>query len=321
MATGETTRPVFLRWASAGVLLVTSALGLWSAGCSESDAGTAPRVAERPRVLRVGISLNDESVERRQRFEILTAFLEKRLGIPVELVKTTGYGSVIEAMRAKKLDIASLGPFGYLIGHEKTGLRPLVVSGYPSGVPHSYHALMVVPAESPLRSIDDVKRSAKTLTFAWTDPASTTGHLIPRAYLESEGLVPEQAFNRTLFTNSHTTSILSAKAAKVDLAAIDGNALEKMERDGRIASGDVRVIWKSEPVTASLFTIRGDFSAEFEEEVRRAFLAFCHEEKDTWARFEVASRAPGAVWVAAKDEHFAELRAMAKNLKTMRLLE
>src|SRR5262245_21484539 len=69
-----------------------------------------------PPVFRFGYSPSDEEAEKQvRRMELLQKYLVNQLGMPVELFKTSAYAPMVEAMRADKVDAATLGPFAFLI--------------------------------------------------------------------------------------------------------------------------------------------------------------------------------------------------------------
>ncbi|MEN9842128.1 MAG: hypothetical protein RL376_1928 [Verrucomicrobiota bacterium] len=303
-------KPLFLLLALAALLTLT--------GCgriSESASGTL-----RPKTLRIGWVPNDEDVERRVRFESLTTYLARRLSLKVQLIETGTYSTAIEAMRAGKLDVCTLGPFAYLIAHEKIGAEALIAPGTPAGTVNTYRSIFVVPKDSPLRTMDDVKAHSRSLTLAWVDPASASGHLVPRAYLESIGINPESDFKNTLFTLSHLASAMTTKAGKVDLAVITENTRRNLITKGRLAEDDLRVIWTSAPIATSVTAVRGELSAAFKAELRDAYLSFRTEVPEAWQAFARLFPEPTTIWVAAQDSDYDDLRAMARSVKNLELL-
>jgi phosphonate transport system substrate-binding protein len=297
-------------------MLVT--LGLLG-GCSRPGAGPVTVAAE-PKLLRIGFVPNEEDLEQRVRFDALAAHIGKRLGMPVELVQTGTYSTAIEAMRAAKLDVCSLGPFAYLIAHEKTGAQAIVAPGTPVGEVNTYRSILVVPASSSIRSIEDVRTHAARMTLAWVDPASASGHLVPRAYLESVGIDPERAFKRTIFTLSHLASAMTVKSGQVDLAVIAQNTLADLVKKGRLKSDDLRVIWTSAPIATSVVAVRGDLGAPFKEKIQAAYLSFRTEDPVNWIKFQRLFVDPATIWVAAKDNDYDELRELARSVKHLDLL-
>ena len=306
------------RIAAGVVALLVVTLGLVS-GCGRPGAAPATVVAE-PKIVRIGFVPNEEDLEQRVRFDALAAHVGKRLGLPVELVQTGTYSTAIEAMRAAKLDVCSLGPFAYLIAHEKTGAQAIVAPGTPAGEVNTYRSIFVVPASSSIRSIEDVRIHAAKMTLAWVDPASASGHLVPRAYLESVGIDPERAFKSTIFTLSHLASAMTVKSGQVDLAVITQNTLANLVKKGRLKSDDLRVIWTSAPIATSVVAVRGGLGAQFKEKIQAAYLSFRTEDPVNWSKFQRLFVDPATIWVAAKDNDYDELRALARSVKHLDLL-
>lgn len=295
-------------------------IGLFAhSACSPSSGASSGD--ERPSRLRVGFVPNEEDLERRVRFERLVAHLSRRLDMPVELIQTGNYSTAIEAMRARKLDVCSMGPFAYLIAHEKAGAEAIIAPGNPAGEVNSYRSILVVPKDSPIRTMDDVKVRAKELTLAWVDPASASGHLVPRAYLESIGVQPERDFKNTLFTLSHLASAMSVKAGNVDLAVITQNTRANLIKTGRLAEEDLRIVWMSAPIANSVTAARGGLADEFQREIQDAYLSFRTEDPEGWSRFQRLFVDPTTIWVAAHDRDYDGLRELARNVKHLELLD
>jgi phosphonate transport system substrate-binding protein len=272
------------------------------------------------KLLRIGFVPNEEDLEQRVRFDALAAHVSKRLGVPIELVQTGTYSTAIEAMRAAKLDVCSLGPFAYLIAHEKTGAQAIVAPGTPAGEVNTYRSILVVPGSSSIRTIEDVRIHASKMTLAWVDPASASGHLVPRAYLESIGIVPERAFKNTIFTLSHLASAMTVKSGQVDLAVITQNGLANLVQKGRLKSDDLRVIWTSAPIATSVVAVRGGLGALLKEKIQAAYLSFRAEDPVNWSKFQRLFVDPATIWIAAKDSDYDELRQLARSVKHLDLL-
>ena len=83
--------------------------------------------------------------------------------------------------------------------------------------------------------------------FAFTDPDSNTGAMVPRFWLAELGETPESFFSKTIFTYSHDNSILAVAKGLVDAAAVDGHQWEYFERFSPAYTSKTRVIRKSQP--------------------------------------------------------------------------
>jgi len=238
------------------------------AGCKNKRALDANGV---PNTLIVAVYEGDNPGEVTKVLTMEQGYLEKRLGVPVEFEKSTDYTTVIEAMSTGKAHMAYLSPFSYILATQKQKLVPLVAPGF-NGKPFTYKSMIFTNPGTGLHNMDDVKARARDLTLCFADPASTSGHLIPRAYLTSIGLDPKTAFKQTMFAGSHYASFLSVKSGKVDIGCGFALAYDKMIRDHMIKEGDLVVLWESDPIVESPICMRPEVNAAFTEKVRQAYL-------------------------------------------------
>jgi phosphonate transport system substrate-binding protein len=295
------------------------------AGCTTGSASAS--VA--PSVLRYAYSPGTEEPEAQTlRLERLREHLANSLGMEVQLFKTSGsYGAVIEAMRAKKIDVATLGPFSYLIAAEKAGADVIVVRGTMDGEHASYGGTIAVAGHSPIRTIDELIARAGELTFSFVDPASTSGFLVQQHYLQSRGLDPEKSFKKVLFSSNHLASAMTLIAGKVDAAAImepvPGNTIYKrLYSSGRIREGEIRILWRSPRIPSSPIAVRRDLPERLKREIQRALVEIPQRDPELWAMWP-KSGAPTdqIVLMPATDAMFDGLRDMARGIENLSLLD
>src|SRR5215469_10143301 len=117
------------------------AVAIW-AGLVFTGCARVPSAREAtgwPRILRFSVSINQENPETEgERLQPIRRYLARRMQMPVEVTGTSGYGVVIEAFRAKKIEASSLGPFSYVIGSERVGIEAIATRGTPAGEPLTY---------------------------------------------------------------------------------------------------------------------------------------------------------------------------------------
>lgn len=274
-----------------------------------------------PAVLRFNLALGTDDASWDKRADLIHGYLEKQLGIPVEVTKSVGYGGVIEAMRAKKIEAATLGSFAYLIASEKAGAEAIATRGTADGTPGDYAGTFAVPVDSPLQSWDDVVRRSHELTLSFVDPASTSGYLVQRAFLESSGIDPEKAFKRVTFTNSHISSAMTLLGKKVDVAAISENTIQTLADKGKLQMGQIRVLWKSPRIPNAPVTVRRDLPTDFKRKLQDAFVNMEKIAPDVYQGTRTSSVARTLVYVRASDATFDPLRALARGMKNLQLFE
>lgn len=269
-----------------------------------------------PETLVVAVFGGDDPGLTTRKLTPLTDYLGKKLGKKVELIKTSDYTAAIEALHAKKVHMAYLSPFSYILASKKGDVVPLVTMGV-DGEPRSYRSIIVARTSSGLKNMDDVKAKAKELTLSFSDPASTSGHMIPRAYLTSIGLDPQTSFKQTLFASSNGASVMTVLAGKVDIGCAWENAIPILERKGVMKKEDLIILWKSDPIVSSPVVVRKDLNPEFAEKIKQVYLGMAHEVPEQFANYVnlYYSDTKGYGYVTAYDSTYNGLRKIAAGIK------
>jgi len=278
-----------------------------------------------PSVFRYNISLTQENPEERaRRVDLLRPYLQQQLGIPVEITATVSYGGAIEAMRAKKIEAASMGPFAYLIASEKAGAQAIAARGSADGSSGGYAGTLAVAAGSPIRSIQDLIHHAKDLTLSFVDPASASGYLVERIYLDSIGVNPERDFKKVVFSSNHLASLMTLKAGKADVAAIEDYLPGVLAQRGKLKPGEIRTLWTSPRIPNSPVTVRGDLPEDFKKKVQDAFVEMSTKAPQVFKGIIAKNARPATQdgsYVRVSDAAFDELRKMARGVKQVQLLD
>ncbi|MDK7584248.1 phosphonate ABC transporter substrate-binding protein [Alcaligenes faecalis subsp. phenolicus] len=192
--------------------------------------------------------------------------LERESGMKVEPFVATDYNGIIEALRAKKLDVAYLGPFSYVLASSVADVEAFAVAVTKKTGKSAYKSLIVVRADSGIDNVDQLKDR----TFAFVDPSSTSGHLFPKAGLENDGYKPEELFSRVVFSGSHDASLLAVANKKVDAAAVADRIYASAISKGQLAQDDLKVVWSSSDIPESPMVWRKDLDPSVKEKVAKA---------------------------------------------------
>lgn len=159
----------------------------------------------------------------------------------VELVQRKTYGEVNELLAKGRIDLAFICTGPYVYGTEKYGFEAVatpLIRGKPT-----YQSYLIVHKESSLDALADLKHH----DFAFTDPDSNTGALVPQYWLKMMGTTPEAFFRSFTYTFSHDNAIMAVAKRLVDGAAVDGHMWEYYQKRNDFYSAKTRVIRKSEP--------------------------------------------------------------------------
>jgi phosphonate transport system substrate-binding protein len=244
--------------------LVTLALTV----CLPVAAMAAP--AEWPKKLTIGLIPTESSSHITDRFDNLARYLEKKLGIPVVLKTSTDYNGVITAMQFKHIDVAYYGPKSYVEAAQRANAECFALEVSEDGS-KGYHGVIISKKGSPITSV----QAAKGKVFAFTDPNSTSGTLVPTVYFVKDlKIVPEQYFSKVIYSGSHEASMLAVKAGKIDIAST--NDLDMLRGEGKYwkKDRDFNILWTSKLIPGSNMAYRKDIPESLKKALKDAFLSY-----------------------------------------------
>jgi phosphonate transport system substrate-binding protein len=183
------------------------------------------------------ISPKDTFVYYRQLLDYIGSHLDR----DVQLIQRKTYGEINELLGKGQIDLAFICSGPYVNGKEKYGFELLATPEVQKS--HFYQSYLIVNQASQFHGLEDLRGQV----FAFTDPDSNTGKLVPTYWISRMGEHPETFFSKTIYTYSHDNSILAVAKALVDGAAVDGLIWEYYQRKNPIFTSKTRIIRKSEP--------------------------------------------------------------------------
>ncbi|HEY1371196.1 MAG TPA: phosphate/phosphite/phosphonate ABC transporter substrate-binding protein [Candidatus Binatia bacterium] len=248
---------------SLSLCLVIAAATLAGCGGAKSSKG----------VLRVGFVPSENVQQVAQNAQPIVEILHKELDMDVEPFVATDYTGVVEALRAKKLDIAFLSPASYVLAKNEANIQVALKSHRKGSA--AYYAAIITRSDSGIKTLSDLKNK----TFAFGDPLSTTGHIIPRKMFLEQGIDPGKDFAHVIYSGGHDATVLAVLHRKVDAGATFANFT-----DGKDAAWmqylknpeeqkQIRAIAYSEPIPADNLVYRADLDPAVAKKITDAFLA------------------------------------------------
>ncbi len=266
-----------------------------------------------PKVLRLALIPAEDIEEMIRAFAPSKQYLENELGMKIEEFKATDYTAVVEAMRAKKIDLAYFGPFSYVLAAKRANAKAIIGGSEGDGKLATYHSIFITHRDSGLKTMEDVKARSKQLTLSFVDPASTSGHLIPRGGLETLGIRVDKDFKEIIFAGGHDASVLAVKTRKVDLGATWEGGLQRVIDKGLATREEVPVIWKSAPIPRSPVAVRGDLEAGLIQRIQQAFLDMPQKAPEAFKQFE-GKWEKNKAYVKVTDSDYDYIRQIAIKL-------
>ena len=113
--------------------------------------------------------------------------------------------------------------------------------------------------------------------FAYSDPLSNSGFLIPRAEIAAKGADPRSFFRRTFFTFSHRKVVEAVRAGLADAGAVDGYVWDTIAAQQPASVTGLRVAWRSAPHGFPPVVARRNWSAAEARQLGEALRAMTAE--------------------------------------------
>lgn len=243
------------RFLSASVLMALGALGL------------PVRAGEKRQTIRIGFTpafVHDQHAL----LADWRRYMEKRLGLKVEIVQRDSYRETMDLLRLKQMDIAWVCDYPFL--HLKDLVRLMAVPLY-KGQP-LYRSYIIVPAGNRGLHVDSLKDLANTV-FAYADPLSNTGYLYPRYAIQKMGENPQTFFRKTFFTWSHKKVVEAVALGIAQGGAVDSYIWETLERISPELTRRTRIVQRSPDYGFPPFVAHRDLDPELFERVQNFMLS------------------------------------------------
>lgn len=204
----------------------------------------------------------------------LQTILTQDLNRDVNIEVYPDYNGVVEAMNYDKIDMAFLGPLTFVIANERSGAQA-VITQLIDGEPF-YHSYIITHTDNPWNSIEDLLSSPSDVDFAFGDPNSTSGSLIPSIELKDRGVYESEQtheFNSVRYTGSHDATALTVQNKQVDAGAIDSAIYNQLIESGKIDGEQLKIIWKSAELFQYPWAVNKNIDDEIIKQLQETFLA------------------------------------------------
>jgi phosphonate transport system substrate-binding protein len=216
--------------------------------------------------LNVAISAMISPEATRDYYQDLIALLAKMIGRRAVFLQRRTYAEVNALVESRKVDVAFVCAGPYVTGHASFGMEILAVP-----VVHGekvYYSYILAQADSSVRSLSDLRNKR----FAFTDPDSNTGCLVPTYMLAQQNESPKTFFGSTFFSNSHDNSIVAVSEGRADGAAVDSLIWDFFNAATPGMTKRTRIVEKSPPYGMPPIVVHPDMPRELKAQLQSVFL-------------------------------------------------
>ncbi len=227
-------------------------------------AGQLP-AQEKLKVLRVSAIPDENPQELLRIYKPFAKYLSKEIGIPVKFIPVVDYAATVEGLAANRLDLVWYGGFTSVQAARRAkGAQRIIMRKEDA----KFKSKFITRKGSGIRSLKDLQ--GKTFTFG--SVSSTSGHLMPRFFLQQAGINPEKDFAKFAFSGAHDATAAWVQAGRVDAGALNFLVWEKLVRNKKVDTSKVEVFWTTPPYVDYVWTIRGGIDQDQVKKISKAFL-------------------------------------------------
>ncbi len=203
-------------------------------------------------------------------YESLIAIIETLADIKIKPIRVTDYNAAVESMRAGRAHIAWYGGKTYIQAAEMAGAEAFAAGVRKGDDTAGYYAYFVVPVDSPLKTLEDVRGKILGLNSI----GSTSGDLIPQVELMKVGLSTKNKndFAKVFYAGSHDACLLATINKHVDVCGMSSRNFDARLADGTFKLEQVRIIHRSSLVPPPPLAYSTKLSVELRDRIKKATL-------------------------------------------------
>jgi phosphonate transport system substrate-binding protein len=240
------------------IWIIGAALTLQLFACSGQEQGLSNGT------LRIGVLPDESKTTLVARYAPLLEFLTEKTGYIFEIVIPDSYISLLKAFGEGQIDLAYFGGVTFVKANTEYGAVPLVMRDVDSRFTSD-----LVVADEDFRSLGKLQGRR----FSFGSMLSTSGHLMPRHFLQAEhGVTPEKYFHSVEYSGKHDRTVYQVRDGEVDAGVVNSEILRRMFADGRLRPGDIWIIWTTPPFVDYVWAAHPRIPSVDRENIRQAFL-------------------------------------------------
>jgi phosphonate transport system substrate-binding protein len=200
--------------------------------------------AQAPTELNFGIISTEASVNQKKIWDPFLQAMAKSTGYKINGFYATDYAGVIEAMRFSKVQVAWYGNKSGMEAVDRASgevFAQVVATDGSLG----YYSHIIVHKDSPYGKLEDILKCDKSLDFGIGDPNSTSGFLVPTAYIFAAKNVDPKSCFKTVRNANHQANAMAVANKQVAAATNNSEDLQRLMATAPEARGQIKIIWTS----------------------------------------------------------------------------
>lgn len=224
-------------------------------------------------VINIGVSAMISPKDTLTVYKEIVDYIGEKMGKRAKIVQRKTYAEMNDLVKNKEVLAAFVCSGPYVSGNEEFGMELIAAPQmYNETVYYSY---IIVNKDGPIKSFEELRGKK----FAFTDPKSNTGKIVPTYILAKMNETPNSFFSDYTFTGSHDNSIKAVAQKLVDGAAVDHLIWEYLNKKNPEFTSQTKVIDKLGPYCMPPLVMHPETENSTKSELRNIVLNMDKNEK------------------------------------------
>jgi phosphonate transport system substrate-binding protein len=240
------------------------------------------------KVLRIGFLSSSNPTHDLARLEPFRAYMEARIGLPVELVPATSYAALIDAEVTGRVPYAIHSATSFVTAEAMCSCVEPIAEPTAFDGSRGFYSVLIARADSQITTLADAKGARLALSAG----DSIAGRLVPLKALAAEGIDPATHFSALFEAPGPEAAIAALFDGRADVAvgwsSLTGDpgagysfgVLTSMVADGKLSMDQLRVVWESRLIPFGPHAVRKDAPAELKALLGDALAAMAGDAPD-----------------------------------------
>ena len=194
----------------------------------------------------------------------------KQTGLKVTAFFAPDYAGIIEGMRFNKVQVAWLGNKSAMEAVDRSNGEVFAQMVNSDGT-QGYYSHLIAHKDSAIKTLDDVLKNGKSLSFGNGDPNSTSGFLVPGFYVFAKNKIDAKSHFKVVRSANHETNALAVANKQVDVATNNSENLDKIKDRQPAKFDDLRIVWTSPLIPLDPLVMHKELPVAAKEKIKTFF--------------------------------------------------
>lgn len=218
-------------------LLASLMLMLISFACGNNGENKNMGKGENEKVFKISAIPDFDQAELTRGFGDFAKYLSEKTGMKVEYVPVVDYAAVVTAFERGEIDMVW---FGGLTGVQARSLVPEAEAIAQRPSDEKFQSVFIKQKGLQITDLNGIKGHS----FAFGSESSTSGHLMPRFFLEKEGINPDKDFDGSpIYSGSHDKTYGLVEAGSVQAGAVNKQYWDKAVKEKKVNTEKVEAFY------------------------------------------------------------------------------